>query len=223
MRLSALYQPKTLSDIVGQPAVVRRLQRIVAAPSPCCLLLEGKGGTGKSATAKALIHDLEVDELYGVHEYSGANFKIEDVRRLFGQAFRFRPMGSVAWTVLLIEELEFAASREVNSALKDNLSEQNMPPHLIVIATSNDASGLDEALLQRFDVFPFSCGPTFAEACQERLAAIWAQLAGQDVPMPLGVDMMGWRGESYSMRRAMSALGAAIELQRQATGRAVPA
>ena len=75
----------------------------------------------------------------------------------------------------MIEELELIVSRHVNSALKDELSEQHMPERLIVVATSNDVSTLDEALLQRFDVFPFSAGPTFAEACRERLAWIWQQ------------------------------------------------
>ena len=78
---------------------------------------------------------------------------------------------------------------------------------------TNDASGLDEALLQRFEVFPFSAGPTFAEACQERLAWIWQQEAGPDVPMPLGMEQAGWRNGNYSMRRAMTALGGALELR----------
>ena len=60
MRLSQQYQPVTLDDVVGQPALVRRLKRLVAAPYPCCLLFEGRGGVGKSATAKALIHDLGI-------------------------------------------------------------------------------------------------------------------------------------------------------------------
>ncbi|MFZ1932312.1 MAG: hypothetical protein WCB27_07090 [Thermoguttaceae bacterium] len=51
----------------------------------------------------------------------------------------------------------------------------------------------EQALLQRFEVFPFSAGPTFAEACQERLAWIWQQEAGPNVPMPLGMEQMGWR------------------------------
>ena len=61
-----------------------------------------------------------------------------------------------------------------------------MPERLIVVATSNDASGLDEALLQRFDIFPFSAGPTFAEACHERLAWIWEQEAAPACPCPWG-------------------------------------
>ena len=175
MRLSSIYQPVTLDDIVGQPAIVRRLQRLVAVPSACCLLFEGRGGVGKSATAKALVHDLGICPFSGLVEYSAANLSIDEVRRLFGQTFRLRPMTGSLWHVLLVEELELIVSRHVNAALKDELGEQHMPERLIVVATSNDVSTLDEALLQRFEVFPFSAGPTFAEACQERLEWIWQQ------------------------------------------------
>ncbi len=149
----------------------------------------------------------------GLVEYSASNLSIDEVRRLFGQTFRLRPMAANPFHVLLIEELELIVSRHVNAALKDELGEQHMPERLIVVATSNDASGLDEALLQRFEVFPFSAGPTFAEACQERLAWIWQQEAGPDVPMPLGVQQMGWgKAGHFSMRRALTALGAVLEL-----------
>ena len=168
---------------------------------------------GKSAAAKALIGDLGVCPFSGLVEYSASNLTIDEVRRLFGQTFRLRPMAGSPWHVLLVEELELIVSRNVSAALKDELSEQHMPERLIVVATSNDASGLDEALLQRFDVFPFSAGPTFAEACQERLAWIWEQEAGPGVPMPLGMEQMGWRKDNYSMRRAMTALGGALELR----------
>ena len=212
-RLSQQYQPVTLDDVVGQPAIVRRLKRLVAAPCPCCLILEGMGGTGKSAAAKALIHDLGVSE-FGVMEYSAAKLRIEDVERLFGQTFRMRPMMGNPWNILLVEELELIVSKNVNSTLKDELSEQNMPERLIVVATSNDVSSLDEALLQRFEIFPFSAGPTFAEACRERLVWIWEQEVGVDVPLPVGVEQLGWRNDSFSMRRALAALSGAVELHR---------
>jgi replication-associated recombination protein RarA len=220
MRLSQSYQPKILDEVVGQPAVIRRLKRLVASPQPCCLLFEGLGGVGKSAVAKALVHDLGVCPFSGLVEYSASNLTIDEVRRLFGQTFRLRPMSGNPWHVLLVEELELIVSRNVSAALKDELSEQHIPERLIVVATSNDASGLDEALLQRFEVFPFSAGPTFAEACRERLAWIWQQRAGVGVPMPLGMEQIGWRNGSYSMRRAMTALGAALELR---CGEGVPA
>jgi len=214
MRLSHSYQPRTLDEVVGQPAIVRRLKRLVAAPQPCCLLFEGPGGVGKSAAAKALVRDLGVDPFYGVNEYAGTDLLISTCRELFDHTLRLSPLAGARWNMLVIEELERAASDEVTNHLKKNLSEQHMPERLIVVATSNDASGLDEALLQRFEVFPFSAGPTFAEACQERLAWIWQQEAGPGIPMPLGMEQMGWRNGNYSMRRALAALGAALELHR---------
>ena len=130
MRLSRSYQPRTLDEVVGQPAVIRRLKRLVAWPQPCCLLFEGLGGVGKSAAAKALIADLGVCPFSGVVEYSASNLNIEEVRRLFGQTFRLRPMAGCPWHVLLIEELELIVSRHVNAALKDELGEQHMPERL---------------------------------------------------------------------------------------------
>jgi replication factor C small subunit len=214
MRLSQQYQPVTLDDVVGQPAIVRRLKTLVLEPYPCCVVFTGPGGVGKSAAAKALIHDLGVSEFFGLTEYSAANLSIEEVRKLFGQTFRRRPMAGCPWHILLVEELELIVSRHVNSALKDELSEQHMPERLIVVATSNDVSTLDEALMQRFDVFPFSAGPTFAEACRERLASIWQREAGPDVPFPAGVEQLGWRNGNFSMRRALAALSGAVELHR---------
>ena len=98
MRLSRSYQPRTLDEVVGQPAVIRRLKRLVALPQPCCLLFEGLGGVGKSAAAKALIQDLGVCPFSGLVEYSASNLSIEEVRRLFGQTFRMRPMAAARGT-----------------------------------------------------------------------------------------------------------------------------
>ena len=105
MRLSCSYQPRTLDEVVGQPAVIRRLKRLVALPQPCRLLFEGLGGVGKSATAKALIADLGVSE-FGVRSLSAAKLRIEEVERLFNTTFRYRPMAGCPWNILLVEEME---------------------------------------------------------------------------------------------------------------------
>jgi len=124
MRLSSRYQPKTLDEICGQPAIVRRLKALVLEPYPCCVLLEGTGGTGKSATAKVLAADLNIPEYGGLYRYNGASLKIEKVEQLFSETFTLRPMLGSNWFMLIIEEMEMLPSRNVYSALKDYLSEQ---------------------------------------------------------------------------------------------------
>lgn len=222
MKLSSKYQPTTLDEVVGQPAAIRRLKTFVMEPFPCCILLEGKGGIGKSATAKALAADLDIPEYGGLYRYNGASLRIEDVDRLFSETFTLRPMFGSQWYMLLIEEMELLPSANVFSALKDQLSEQNHPERLIVVATSNNTAKLlekDDSFMQRFEGygFPFSCGPSFAEACLDRLGQIWEAETGGTAPMPAAVAMMGWKavkegGQAYSMRRALAALGAAVEL-----------
>ena len=101
MRLSRSYQPRTLDEVVGQPAVIRRLKRLVAWPQPCCLLFEGPGGVGKSATAKTLVRDLGVDPLYGVNEYARTDLLIKTCRELFEHTFRLAPMMGARWNVLV--------------------------------------------------------------------------------------------------------------------------
>jgi hypothetical protein len=133
--------------------------------------------------------------------------------RLFGRTFRCKPIAGNPWQVLLIKELDRIVGRHVSAALVDELGEQHMPERLIVVATSNGATGWDEVLLRRFELLPFSAGLTFAQACRERLAWIWRQEAGADVPMPLGMDQMGWHNGNYSMQRAMTALGKAMAMR----------
>ena len=68
------------------------MKRLAAAPHPCCLLFEGRGGVGKSAAAKALSHDLGDCPFSALVEHSASNLSIHQVRRLFSQTFRLRPM-----------------------------------------------------------------------------------------------------------------------------------
>jgi hypothetical protein len=70
------------------------------------------------------------------------------VRWLFGHpvegrehssGFRMMPMTGSPWHVLLIEEMELLPSKNVIPLLKDDLSEQHLPPHLIVIGNRSRA------------------------------------------------------------------------------------
>ena len=80
-----------------------------------------------------------------------------------------------------------------------------LAPRCIVVATSNEVTKIDGAILERFRVLQYSGGPSFAESAQERLAAIWAdQRPGEDIPP--WWRQWGWVGERFSMRVALREL-----------------
>jgi hypothetical protein len=57
----------------------------------------------------------------------------------------------------------------------------------------------------------------------DRLGEIWDKEVGGDILMPQAVFQMGWKNDAYSMRRALAALGAAVEIHTHAAREAVPA
>jgi hypothetical protein len=109
--------------------------------------------------------------------------------------------------LVLIGPHERCVSPEVRAYLKTALDTgveppDGLPPRCIVIATSNDVAKIEPALLERFRVLNFSAGPCFAEACQERLGAIWeAEAPGRDLP-PSWLTW-GWQEAGNSLRFSM--------------------
>src|SRR3569623_13463 len=216
MKLSEKYRPATLDTVVGQSAT-RYLRSLASEPDERCVLLEGVGGCGKTSAALALAAELGCrDEFSGLHIVPCPEFSIDLARRLFNgvdgysAVLRLRPLEGRGWHVVVLEELEWltAQCQRYLKVARETL----MPPRCIVIATSNGAGGLDRALLQRFDVFPFGSGKFFAHACQERMEAIWLAEAGQ-MPMPVDWHTWGWVGEHFSMRSALAAMELCLRMR----------
>ena len=218
MKLSEKYRPATLEGVVGQSAT-RYLRDVAKTPDERCVLLEGVGGCGKTSAALALAAELGCrDEFSGLHIVPCSELSIDVARRLFegmdgySAVLRLRPLEGRGWHVVILEELEWL-SPQCQRYLKVAL-ETRMPSRCIVVATSNGAGGLDRALLQRFDVFAFGSGKYFAQACQERLEAIWLAESGE-AAMPPDWLTWGWDGKYFSMRSAL----AAMELCLRTSGR----
>jgi DNA polymerase III delta prime subunit len=222
MRLSEKYVPTTLDQIVGQPAVVRRLKHLVENPEACCLLFEGEPGIGKTATANALANDLGCCPWSGRHMIGAARLGVERIEELWEKRLRLRPMEGTPWHVLMVEELERCVSDGARSELKCRLGEGELLPRLIVVATSNDTSKLEPALLERFERLVFSSGPDFhAECMAYLLPTIWggechARGLG-DLPLPGSWTMWGVEEsmgrQRFSLRRAINAMGNALEVR----------
>jgi replication-associated recombination protein RarA len=172
MKLTQLYAPVSLAHVIGQPRVVRPLLSFLAEPYPEAILLRGGTGTGKTSCSTILSAAL-ADAEFGAYKESGAKFNAAKVDEYFGPAspFRYRiPAGR--FFVLRIEEFE-RLPEVAGNMMKDLLEEAIERWRLVVIATSNDTSKLETALLHRFKVYDFDSGERFAAAFREWLKRVW--------------------------------------------------
>ncbi len=214
-RLWHKYKPTSLAKIIGQPCVAK-LQAAVQDPHPACYLLEGSPGIGKTAAAEAFAFDLGcVDEFHGLQSISCSQLDMAAMRKLFrgednGSSvcnLRLRPMLGPGWHVLIIEELEYVHV-QVQTELKVQL-DTRMPSKLIVLATSNNATKLMPALVQRFKTVVFNGGDVLAEAAVDFLADVWSREYGS-VPAPTWLANLGWTRDGlireYSLRKALDKL-----------------
>ena len=217
-------EPQSLAEIVGQPCV-RHLKAYADACQAAnlkgeraaskCWLLTGSTGTGKSSSAIALSHELGChDEFTGRWRFGCAELSVEKARDLFDGTLRLRYGSTSGFKCLILEELEWI-SPQCSRLLKMTLDPLGkLLPNLCVVATSNDISGLDDALLSRFKHMPYSDGQHFAQACQAKLLKLWQEQTGLDEP-PAGSSIWGWdiRGKkvTFDMRQALSSLQDALD------------
>ena len=132
----------------------------------------------------------------------GGEFDARKVEEYFGPNSPFRyKLPENKFFILRLEEFERLPAVAENM-MKDLLEEAIQRWKLVVIATSNDTSKLETALLHRFKVFDFDSGERFAAAFRDWLAVVWPIECGD--PLPAESALWGLIGDgTFSARLAL--------------------
>lgn len=208
------YQPTTLGEVVGQPEVVNRLRRFLAAPFSCAMLYSGNTGLGKSTTAEALAHDL------GVNPKTSVNFVQIDSGLMGGDkaeaildGLRFPPWGNeTAWKVIVVDEADQWTPKAKKLWLSV-LGTMSRRIRTVVIFTTNHPERFDQRERDRFvgGHYRFQAdGADAMDGAQTLVNRIWnAETGGEDGPELSSLPNVVEKGQ-VSFRRVASAMQAVV-------------
>ncbi len=153
--LARKYRPKNLSEIVGQPVVVRILENAIRMNRiPHVFLLSGPMGVGKTSTARVIAKSLNCEKGPTVHpcetcksckeinegksvdviEIDGAsNRKVEEARKII-ESMKYPPLFS-PYKIYIVDEVHMLTLEAFNALLK-TIEE---PPQYVkfIFATTN--------------------------------------------------------------------------------------
>ena len=199
------YRPKKLSEMVGQEAIVDRLESYVAAKSMPHLLFAGPAGSGKTTATLCLARELFCGDLsYDFLEMNASDERgIDVVRTKIRDFARTRPI-SGDFKIIFLDEAD-ALTNDAQNALRRTMESYTQTCRFIL--SCNYSSKIIEPIQSRCAIFRFK--RLSREAVKKRLKHILdlEKVHYDDA----GLDAIGYLAEG-DVRRAVNILQSAATL-----------
>ncbi|MEM4523778.1 MAG: replication factor C small subunit, partial [Archaeoglobaceae archaeon] len=162
------YRPKTLDEVVGQDAIIKRLKSYVEKKNIPHMLFSGPPGTGKTATAIALTRDLfgEVWRDNFIEMNASDERGIDVVRHKIKEFARTAPI-SAPFKIIFLDEAD-ALTADAQAALRRTMEMFSKSCRFIL--SCNYVSRIIEPIQSRCALFRFK--PVPKEAMKKRLLEI---------------------------------------------------
>lgn len=137
------YRPKKLSEIIGQPEVVKRLQELVNKGTYPHLLFHGPPGCGKTSAAYAFASEVNIPIVeLNASDDRGINVVREKIKSIAFTASR---------KILLLDEADSMTS-DAQHALRRTMEKSR---YTVFILTCNELYKIIDALKSRCSIFEF--------------------------------------------------------------------
>ena len=163
------YRPQTLDDVLGQEAIVERLQSYVDQDDLSHLLFAGPAGVGKTTSAVAIARELYGDD-WQEHflELNASDERGIDVVRDRIKSFARTSFGGANYRIIFLDEAD-ALTSDAQSALRRTM--EQFSNNVRFILSCNYSSQIIDPIQSRCTVFRFSPLSDEAIAAQVRKIA----------------------------------------------------
>lgn len=212
--LANKYVPRSITQVRGQPDIVRALRIFLKAPTSKAFLFYGEPGTGKTATGYALAGDLGVDPrwpgLGGFYLIPSGEQKAGSVREIMSSC-RYTPMYGSGWRLVLVNEAD-ATSPEAAMVWLDCL--ENLPKRTVVVFTTNEVKSLTQRFRDRCECYEFESDVAkLRGAAQELIDDVWRKELGRNHSPRLKDLGMGFEYGTLSFRQVLKRLEPVIRAE----------